>query len=293
MLRRISVAYLWLALLTFPLFAVIREKAGLAGVVGIGLAHLALLATAIGAWGAAEEKPEAATHRLLRLASLLLMMGAAVVWIGAGIHPGTAAFSRGAAAYPGADFLNFPAPRADWRFNTAALAAGALLTLAGFAVLTARLWKARERLYSSVGLAMFFLAAGVWLADCGSRWLLFEPTAEEWRSVGEFGLVLPPWLEIGRYGFFRILHLAYMTLAYLAIAAYGVALAKTAWVGKTWGRAFAALGFAGVFLKVSFLNISLFVNFLPYLMGLLLLRRGTGGPPEPVSSASPAEDSAA
>jgi hypothetical protein len=62
MLRRMSVVYLWLALLTFPLFAVIRDKAGLAGVVGTGVLHLALMATAIWALDAAEQKREAATR---------------------------------------------------------------------------------------------------------------------------------------------------------------------------------------------------------------------------------------
>jgi len=68
----------------------------------------------------------------------------------------------------------------------------------------------------------------------------------------------------------------YMSLAYLATAAYGAAMLKTEWAGKGWGRTFVTFGLlatVGFLARQGGFDMPLMVQFMPYAMGMLLLRR--------------------
>ena len=68
----------------------------------------------------------------------------------------------------------------------------------------------------------------------------------------------------------------YRVMAYLAIAAYGAAMRKTGWAGKAWGRAFVVFGMVAAVGFVAGLRAfhpPLVVQFAPYAMGMLILRR--------------------
>lgn len=70
-----------------------------------------------------------------------------------------------------------------------------------------------------------------------------------------------------------------MFLAYLSIAAYGAAMRKTGLAGKGWGRTFVAFGLIAVSGFVAGLfGLPLLVPFMPYAMGMILLRRATLAP---------------
>jgi len=71
-----------------------------------------------------------------------------------------------------------------------------------------------------------------------------------------------------------------MTLAYLATAAYGAAMRKTRWAGKGWGRTFVIFGLvaaAGFLARAGAFAPPLLVQFMPYAMGMILLRRAAAG----------------
>ena len=73
------------------------------------------------------------------------------------------------------------------------------------------------------------------------------------------------------------MYAGYMSLAYLSIAAYGAALGKTGWAGKGWGRTFVVFGLVSAIAFVGGVGfgLPLIVQFMPYAMGMILLRRAS------------------
>ena len=67
-----------------------------------------------------------------------------------------------------------------------------------------------------------------------------------------------------------------MPLAYLAVAAFGVAMLNVGWISKGWGRTFIIFGLiatVGFLARTGIFDPPLVVNFMPYTAGMLLLRR--------------------
>lgn len=156
-------------------------------------------------------------------------------------------------------------------FTTGAFLVGALLTLGGFTVLGGVLRQTGDRFLSQLGLVSFLFGTMSWAIHLAFRATVMASLARETSASA----AVPAW-----YGPLRLwsgaMYAIYMPLAYLAIAAFGAAMLKTGWAGKGWGRTFvvfgvvAALGFVA---RLGIFDLPLGVQFMPYAMGMILMRR--------------------
>ena len=190
----------------------------------------------------------------------------------------------------------------DYLLNTTALLFGSVILIAGFVVVFARLWEAGERLLPLLGLAGLLVGTALWLANLvfryavvasGAAGLQAEVEDRAWVAH-EYLLGLqgePSWMEF-LLVWTDITQLAFVLLAYLAAAAFGAALVKAGWIGKTGGHIFVVLNLAlalavtiGLILAggaaaawtVFILTIPFMAFILPYFVGVALMRRGRDG----------------
>ena len=269
-LCRLSELYLWLVFV-FSMGTVEHIADGLAtslGMtdtltvhVGVSIAHLLAIGVALwilGGWRGEKTrgrpKPWPAG-----LAAGLLVMAAAIVWLGATTWPGTG-------------LEKIAAHQAEHLLTHGSFLLGGIIALAGLMVLTVTLREAGDRLLSELGLAAFLLGTVFWIIYLAFRLTVVPAAAQEMAETG----ALPPWFEILDMGS-GLFYAIYVVMAYLAIAAYGGALVKTGllprWLGWTCtvvGLAAASLFAAGV----PGFGLPLEIPILPYLMGMLLLQRG-------------------
>ena len=111
-----------------------------------------------------------------------------------------------------------------------------------------------------------------WVIHLAFRATIMVTAAQETLSAG----APPAGFEAWRL-WAGVMYGAYMTTAYLALAAYGGAMLKTSWAGRGWGRTFVVFGLAAAALfiaRVSFFDMPLTIHFMPFVMGMLLLGRG-------------------
>ncbi len=261
LLRRLAELYLWLVPVSLAWFPAIHAAGGLRVTAVTGSLHLLLIAAALWLLGARPTaRVPAPADASARFASFLLIIGSALVWLGA-------------VTFPGTDLAKIAAHRSDHLFTTVFFMLGAVVTLAGFTVLTALLRESGHPVLAELGLVAFLFGSVFWAIHLASRAVVMVSAAEEMLVSG----AAPSWYQSWRL-FGGVMYGVYMTAAYLATAAYGGALLSSGWVGKGWGRTFVVFGLAAAsgFLAVSAFRPPLLVQFMPYAMGLILLRRSYG-----------------
>lgn len=245
--------YLWVTpILTFTAFLLIQERAGLRGLVPVAIVHLAVVA-----WALRAVYFGTPGHFHARLAGFLLIFGAATVWLGA-------------ITYVGMDLPPIAARRADHLFTVGGFLVGALLSLSGFAALRLTLRERGDTVLSQLGLLSLLIATVCWIIHLAFRATVMIAVAEKFAEAP------PDWYPPLRL-WAGAMYVVYMILAYLSPAAYGAAMGKTAWAGKWWSRAFVAYGLlsAAGFVAAGIGDVPLGIQFMPYAMGMILLRRST------------------
>jgi len=241
--------YLWVApILNFTAYGLIHDRAGLRGLVPLAIVHLAVIA-----WALRAVYLGTPGHFNARLAGFLLIFGAAAVWLGA-------------ISYVGMGLPEVAAHRADHLFTAGGFLVGALLSLSGFVALRAVLRERGDALLSQLGLIALLIATVCWIVH-----LTFRATVMV--AVAQASAAAPPdWYQPLRL-WAGAMYVGYMFLAYLSIAAYGAAMGKTGWAGKWWGRTFIAFGLVSAVTGSGASGVPLAVQFMPYAMGMILLRR--------------------
>ncbi len=247
--------YLWLGPI-LPLSALVgvHDAGGLTAFVPAGIIHLGLLGLAL--LGVTAPAGGAAT--MPRVAGGLLVLGSTVVWLGA-------------ATFPGMRLEDVASHRADHWFTSGAFLLGALISLAGFTLLATLLWDAGERVLSPLGSVALLFGTVTWALHLVFRATIMVSAAGELTASGTGAA----WYQALRL-WSGAMYAIYMTLAYLATAAFGAAMLKTRWAGKGWGRIFVIFGFVatvGFLARAGAFDPPLVVQFMPYAMGMLLLRR--------------------
>lgn len=147
---------------------------------------------------------------------------------------------------------------------------GAILTLLAFAALTAAFRSAGERPLSELALFSYLLGAVFWVMHLAFRLTTTLAAARETVATG----VVPAYFNAAPLAaFFGVLFGVYWVLAYLAIAAYGVAVLRTqvlpAWLG--WAAILGA--FLLALTGVGGDALPLLIHVIPFVMGVVLLRR--------------------
>jgi len=257
-LRRLAELYLWLVPVSLAGFAAIHDAAGLRVTAVTGSLHLLLTGSALWLLGARPTaRVPAPADASARFASFLLIMGSAIVWLGA-------------ITFPGMELETIAAHRPDHLFTTVLFLLGVVVTLAGFIVFTALLRQSGHPVLAELGLFAFFFGSVFWVIHLAFRAVVMVSAAEEMLVSG----AMPSWYHGWRL-FAGLMYGVYMTTAYLSTAAYGGAMLRTGWAGKGWGRTFVVVGLAAAagFLAGRGFDMPLLVQFMPYAMGLILLRR--------------------
>lgn len=248
--------YLWVTpILNFTAFRLIQERAGLTGLVPVAIVHLAVIA-----WALRAVYLGTPGHFNARLAGFLLIFGAAAVWLGA-------------ISYVGMSLPEVAAQRADHLFTVGGFLVGSLLSLSGFVALRIVLRERGDALLSQLGLIALLIATVCWILHLAFR-------ATVMVAVAQASAAAPPeWYQPLRL-WAGAMYAAYMVLAYLSIAPYGAGMQKTGWAGKGWGRTFVAFGLitAATFVARLGWDVPLAVQFMPYAMGMILLRRASVAP---------------
>lgn len=246
--------YLWLTpILTFTALRLLHDRAGLQGLVPIAVVHLAIVA-----WALRTVYPAAGGVLSARVGGVLLVVGAAVVWLGA-------------VTFAGMELQVIAAHRGDHLFTVGGFLVGALLSLAGFAGLSAHLRERGEILLSQLGLLALIIGTVCWILHLAFRATVMLAAAQESAA--------PTWYPPLRL-WAGAMYAAYMVLAYLSIAFYGAAMQKIGLAGKGWGRTFVAFGLIAAtgFVAQGWWDVPLAVQFMPYAMGMILLRRASVAP---------------
>ncbi|MBI2957122.1 MAG: hypothetical protein HYY26_07415 [Acidobacteria bacterium] len=241
--------YLWLTpILTFTALRLLHARAGLQGLVPIAVVHLAIVA-----WALWIVHPSTCRGVTPWLDGVLLVVGAAVVWLGA-------------ITFAGMELQGIAAHRGDHLFTVGGFLVGALLSLAGFMGLSAHLRERGEILLSQLGLLALIIGTVCWILHLAFRATVMLAAAQESAA--------PTWYPPLRL-WAGAMYAAYMVLAYLSIAFYGAAMQKTGLAGKGWGRTFVAFGLIAAtgFVAQGWWDVPLAVQFMPYAMGMILLRR--------------------
>jgi len=260
-LRRISELYLWLAfVLSMGLYQVLSNR--IAALIEtdrfvvycvVSAIHLLLVIAALGVMGAWThgKTPAESRSQPARLAAGLFIVGAVIFWIGA-------------MSFAGMRLEGIAANQSGHLLTSATFLVAAVITLAGLTLFTVVLHEAGDRSLSILGLVAFFFGAVFWVIHLDFRLTVMVWAAGELSRTG----VPPPWYEPWR-NWAAVLFGLYHVLAYAALAAYGGALLRTGllsrWVGWT------CIIFALVF--VPFFGPPLTVHVVPWLVGILLLRR--------------------
>jgi hypothetical protein len=280
-LQRISGIHLWIALFLAVPVGQLRNLAGVAALIVGYAVFVALTATAIWKIGAAKTQSGRVREHPAFLPGVLLAAGPLALLLGASVT------GEPTASRPG-----------DYLLNTTAILLGSVILVAGFAVLFARLWETGERLFPLLGLTGLLVGAAPWLANLvfryavvasGAAGLQAEVEDRAWVA-NEYLRGLqgePSWMEF-LLVWTDMLQLAFVLLAYLAAAAFGAALIKAGWIGKTGGHVFVGLNLAlalivtaGIILAGSgstaaawtayILTIPFMVFILPYFVGVALI----------------------
>ncbi len=258
--RRVLELYLWLVPVSLAWLAAVHDAGGLRATVTVGAIHLLVITVA--AWVVARKKTAAVAADLLpRASGMLLVIGSAVVWIGAD-------------TFPGVELESIHLRNADHLFTTGSFFVGSAMTLAGFTMLTTLLRRSGQPALADLGFVAFFSGFTFWCIHLAFRAVVMVSAAKELSAAG----MAPVW-----YGSWRpwagVMYGLYMAMAFLSISAYGAAMLHGGWVGKGWGRTFVAFGLIAAvgFLAAGLFDQPLTPQFGPFAMGMILLRRSAHG----------------
>jgi len=257
--RRVLELYLWLVPVSLAWLGAIHDAGGLRAAVTVGAIHLLVITVA--AWVLGRKGTAAAPDPLPRATGMLLVIGSAVVWIGAD-------------TFPGVELESIHVRNADHLFTTGSFFLGSVITLAGFTILTTLLRQSGQPVLADLGFVAFLSGFTFWSIHLAFRAVVMVSAAKELSAAG----TAPVW-----YGSWRpwagVMYGLYMAMAFLSIAAYGGAMLHGGWVGKGWGRTFVAFGLIAAvgFLTVGLFDMPLVPQFGPFAMGIILLRRSAHG----------------
>lgn len=285
---RISKLYLWIAFFVAFLAIFVGPVQALAAPVALAAYAVFVALTAAAVWkiGAVKTKEGLVRSHSSFLPGALLLAGPLVLILGASVtgHP--------TGERPGY-FL----------FNTTALLLGVLISLVGFAILSARLWETGGRLLPVLGISGFLLGAAMFCINMLFRYAVIASGAAEafvvadeqvFPRLGSISFPLeaePSWLAF-LYVWATLMLAAYGLISYLVVAAYGAALIEVGWIGRIGGAVFVTLGLAlalimgpgWLFLSnpivktlLFFLGVPFMTVILPYFLGVALVRRGSRG----------------
>lgn len=159
----------------------------------------------------------------VRTSGILLIAGFIVFAVGAGLPPPE--------AFTGSDERQreiVGAHPSRWVASALAIAGGVMLTLAGLAVLAATLIDDGARTWPLLGVVSYGVGAILWLIELAFRGTVFVTVA---TAAGD----PPDWFEPVR-AWAGAAYWGYMVLAYLGVAAVGVALLESRQVatGLAW-----------------------------------------------------------
>lgn len=261
--RRVLELYVWLVPVSLSWLGAIHDAGGLRAAVTVGSIHLLVITVA--AWVLGRKETVAASDWLPRASGMLLVIGSAIVWIGAD-------------TFPGVHLEGIHVRNADHVFTTGSFFLGSVITLAGFTILTTLLRQSGQPALADLGFVAFFSGFTFWSIHLAFRAVVMVSAAKEWSAAG----TTPVW-----YGTWRpwagVMYGLYMTMAFLSIAAYGGAMLQGGWAGKGWGRTFVAFGLIAAvgFLAVGLFDLPLMPQFGPFAMGIILLRRSAHGQLQP------------
>ncbi len=246
-LRRLSELYLWLVfILSLGTLKVIADrlpsitgmKNNLDTYIALSIVHLLIIGLALwilGAWK--KETIDNAKPYLARLASGILIIGAAIVWIGA-------------VTFQGMKLEGIAENRADHLFTSGCFVIGGIITLTGLAIL---------------------FGSTFWIIHLAFRVTVMVWSADELIRTGS----APSWYETWRM-WSGLFYGIYMVMAYLSIAAYGASLLKTRMIARWLGRTCVIVGLAAAALfaaQVPGFDAPLEIPILSFAISLFLLRR--------------------
>lgn len=207
----------------------------------------------------------------MRLTGTLLVAGWVLFWIGAFTPP-----YRWWYGIPVAEYLELiNANRAVWRFIAVIFALGVLATLAGVTSLGSLLRAAGDTRWSDLAVTSFIMGSVLWLTSIAFR-ITATVTAAEQMAIA--GGTVPPWFE-GLRGWSGAIFAVYMVVAYLGIAALGMAMRQTTllprWLATlhVW---FGAAGAIGYIVRIPLFDPPLMIPLVPGIAGIVLLRLSTG-----------------
>ena len=258
--RRVLELYLWLGPVSLAWLGAIHDAGGLRAAGTVGAIHL-LVVTAAGWVLSRKETAAAASDPLPRASGVLLVIGSAVLWIGAD-------------TFPGMELEGIYVRHADHLFTTGSFFLGSLITLAGFTILTTLLRQSGQGVLADLGFVAFLSGFIFWSIHLAFRAVVMVSAASELSAAG----TAPVW-----YGSWRpwagVMYGLYMEMAFLSIAAYGGAMLHGGWAGKGWGRSLLAFGLIAAvgFLATGAFDAPLIPQFGPFAMGIILLRRSAHG----------------
>lgn len=284
MFQRIAKSYLWIALFLAVCVGRLRDLLGPEALLAGYAAFAAVSAAALWKIGATKTDTGRIREHPSFLPGVLMFAGPLVLLLGASVT------GEPTAARPG-----------DYLLNTTAILLGSLILLGGFVALGVRLWEAGGRLLPALGLVGLLVAAPVWLANLVFRYAVVASGAagmqarQEDRAWVAYEYLRglpdePSWMEL-LLVWTDMLQLAFVLTGYLAAAAFGVALLKVGWLGRTGGKIFVILNLALALVLTAgmvlagggstvgawaayILAIPFMVFILPYFVGVVLLRRG-------------------
>ena len=283
MARRLGGAFLWIALfLTIPVGR-LRDLVGAEALVCGYVVFAAITAAAVWKVGATRTASGRVREQPAFVPGVLFVAGPLVLLLGASVT------GEPTAARPG-----------DYLLNTTAILLGSVILICGFVALAVRLWDAGERLLPVLGVAILMVGAAVWLTNLVFRYAVVSSGAASMQDgvedrawvANEYLRGLqgePSWMEF-LLVWTDMLQLAFVLLAYLATAAFGAALMRVRWLGRSSGSLLVSSNLVlalvvtiGIILAggsevaawtAYILTAPFMVFILPYFLGVALLRGG-------------------
>jgi len=202
----------------------------LAVYMGVAVAHLLVIGVAlwtVGAWTGQQTDSNSKSYPA-GLAAGLLIVGAAIVWMGA-------------TTWPGQRLERVATQLTAYLWANGSFLLGAVTVLAGLTILTVALRESGDRLFGELGLVSFLFGSVFWIISLAFRLTVTVSAAQEMARTGTPPAFFEMWLRWA-----GLLFGIYIVLAYLGIAAYGGALLKTGLLarGFCWTRVVVGLAAA-------------------------------------------------
>lgn len=210
------------------------------------------------------------TRRSALWAGWLLVVGSAIAWIGA-FSP-LVLIPREEFASHEALLRFVAAHQLGWFVRDGGFLGGVVLTVLGFAALTAAFRSAGEQPLSELALFSYLLGAVFWVMHLAFRLTVILVAARETVATGVVPAYFRPHFS-PMDAFFGFLFGVYWVLAYVAIAVYGVAVLRTQVLPKWLGWSAILFAFLLALTGLGSDALPLFIHVIPFVMGAVLLQR--------------------